>query len=361
MTEIPDLKVALLGTTNSGKSSYLQGMYATLAAGLMNGFFLYCRDRKLDLQLLAEWEELNTNGTFPETTREGASFEYPFVLNAGIDPWLNFDMLDYRGGALLTSDDEDPDVIRMRAQLRAAHSVYAVISCEHLTKRITPENRAQVLMSTKIAAISTHLQREIGRRRAEGAKPPSVVVLLTKADLLRPRFQGQPGDVLFKEIVEDVRLLFPLAFQKHISAMICPVRLGYFGTADARQVQAPSVAPNNLMQPIAFTLLHRLGVANAETARAVEQAQRTFTQAEQAEKSYGAKFFRTVAKEDAFAAATRAAAAKLAVLREQLAVDTSRYQDLGEQIGHLPLIQDGTVLDFASSSSSSSSSSADVQ
>ncbi|WP_433043095.1 hypothetical protein [Dactylosporangium sp. CS-033363] len=344
MTKTPTLSVAMLGTTSCGKSSYLLGMYATLAAGLMNGFFLYCRERKLDLRLLAEWEDLCSSGTFPPPTREDGAQQYPFVLNAGIDPWLNFDMLDYRGGALLTTDDDNPDVVPMRAQLRAADTVYAVVSCEHLTQRITAENLERTHRSTKIAAISTQLQREIRERRAEGKALPSIVVLLTKADLLRPRFQGHAEDVLFKELVEDVRLLFPLAFQRGISAMICPVRLGYFGSPDAQKVDAPSVAPNNLMHPIAYTLLCRLGPAVVETRRAIAEAEKALTQAERDEQQYRNRVFSSSAKIEAHAKATRQAKAALAALREQLEVDTHRSALLGEQIGHLPLIQDGTVL-----------------
>ena len=209
MAAIPTLSVAMIGTSSSGKTSYLHGMYATLSAGFVGGYFLYCRDEALDRQLLADWDKLCVDGRFPEVTLDDTARKYPFVLSQGTASWLHFDLFDCRGGILkepgetskvpgespddsrrrrsplypngkaafrpkADRDEDLPDVRRQRAQIAAAETLYLVISCEYLAEPVTGRDYEGVLREAGLRQITTELQagvRPPDRGRPELAVP----------------------------------------------------------------------------------------------------------------------------------------------------------------------------------------------
>lgn len=335
------LDVTILGPGSSGKTTFLMGMYAVMSGGAHPDWTLHCRDRQLGMDLLQHWDLFAEKGKLPDPNPAEKTFRYPFVFKAGLDPWLEFDVVDYRGG-LVSDPSAASDTDKVMSHLTGSASVYVVVSSEHLTLPVSSQNVDQVLRKTKLRYIGALLQSAIEACQSAGRPLPSVVMLLTKSDHLRPRFENRPHEVVVKELVADVERLMPLVMLPGMTTMICPVRIGNLTGG----WQPDSLDPRNLHRPIAFTLLHhiqmeaaagRLRLTSAGTMR--EQAAREHV--ELRSRLFGGFFHRSRLAD--LRATMEQADRVLEDERARLAVQEEQIDRLFTLLGNMPILQDGVV------------------
>lgn len=349
MVDTPKLDVTILGGEGSGKTTFLMGMFATLSAGLVSGFSLHCRNRDRGLDLLNYWDNFSEKGILPDPTSVDAPL-YPFVFKSGVAPWLDFDVLDYRGAVTYTVNN-DPDVELMLSHLRKSTSLYVVIDSRYLSQPVTPANRDRIQRATKLRQINSFLHTAIEQRQQAHEPLPSIVILLTKSDLLRDRFANHTEAVMVKELLQDLEQLVPLVFASGVSALVCPVRIGQLGSPEHPAVNADTwdpdqVDPKNLHRPAAFTLLHHIRIKALATQAQITvlENQRKAVQGESTElrnRLFGG-FFRR----DRLAVLDRTistANTRIDSQRSALRITDKQIDQLVELLRNVPVLQDGVV------------------
>lgn len=258
---VPRITLTMLGATGSGKTTYLHGMYATLSSGV-NGYFMYASDPDVDLDLAEAWGELCTEGTLPLPTAEvPTSWDFRFLH--GVLPLLEIDCMDFRGGASTqrgNREDSPEDIALLRARIAVSDAVFLVLDGQHVAQWIADGahgNRNRATDPMKIAGLSRAISGVVGERLEAGEPAPSLVILVTKADLIS---QGTGMTVREALAVAGKNLanLVPVVASEGVSAMLCPVQLGKFPGAALSTVDPGAVNPKNLHQPIIFALLHYL-------------------------------------------------------------------------------------------------------
>ncbi|WP_035920614.1 hypothetical protein [Frankia sp. QA3] len=271
--EIPTVKVTMLGTTGSGKSTFMLGMYATLSAGL-RGYFVYAQDQDDHIDLTDAWDRLLDDGLLPPPTTEERSRRYEFVFTQGFDTLLNIDWLDYRGGAL-TDRKTARDTAELQQRLGQSDSVYLVLDGNAVGRWVrsivegegdNPSLRLErIQRELKVQDMTAQLNRCVGERRKAGLPAPSVVALITKMDTL-PVTSGLDRIDAINLAVEHLPELLPVV-TSGLTTLVSPVQLGEFGTEHHDTVDTQRVNPTHLHKPFVFTLMQYLwsGIEDNET------------------------------------------------------------------------------------------------
>jgi len=248
--------VTILGATGSGKSTYMLGMYAKLSRGL-HQYFVLTRDPDVDLDLADAWDLLCDTGELPPPTAMDQDQTYPFQLKHGVQPLIDIDWMDYRGGAIRDRTDAQ-DTQRLRARLEVSDSIYVVLDGGGVADWLDTGNAERASRGMEVRRISTMIQSAVAARQQRGLTAPSIVVLITKIDLIRQR-HGKLGPVL-AEVVKRLEDLLPVAFATGITALVCPVQLGDFGPGLHEHVDPESIKPIGLHRPLIFSFMHYLTV-----------------------------------------------------------------------------------------------------
>ncbi|MFJ4846350.1 MULTISPECIES: hypothetical protein [unclassified Streptomyces] len=258
---VPRITLTMLGATGSGKTTFLHGMYATLSSGI-KGYFLYASDPDVDLDLAEAWEELCEDGTLPQPTAEvPTGFDFRFLH--GVLPLLEIDCMDFRGGAGTqrgNREDSPADVAMLRSRIAASDAVLLILDGQHVARWIADgaqPNLNPAADPMKIARFSRAINGVIGERLEAGEPAPSLVVVVTKADLLS-KVTGMSTREALTIAAKNLGNLVPVAVSEGVSAMLCPVQLGTFNGARETTVDPGSINPKNLHNPVIFALLHYL-------------------------------------------------------------------------------------------------------
>lgn len=238
-----NIKIAMLGTTGSGKTCFMVGMYAVMQLGV-HGFTLSAQDLDEDIELTDKWEQLSDGGDdrFPPGT--AATHNYAFAFNYGFKKLMGFEWFDYRGGALRDKTDQS-DVQELSNFLLQASCVFLCISGEHLVNKFESPNDALKLASkTRVNRMSQFLSR-----LHEEKGPIPVVVAITKYDLCMHRDS--------EEVREDIKKLFSGLFAPDGKWLvtICPVSLG---KGLAQDKSNADIDPVNLHLPLVFAIYSQL-------------------------------------------------------------------------------------------------------
>jgi hypothetical protein len=248
MTATP-ITATMLGMSGSGKSTYLLGMYATLSKGIRN-FFVHTPDLDLDTDLTDAWELLGDTGELPPPNSEDQYLRYEFEFTRGFMPLARLDWLDYRGGALRSKADDHADTRFLLARLLESDTVYLTLDGGKF--RAWLDGGTGIVRDLR--RMTVLVQRAVAQRREQGLPVPSLVLLITKCDLV-----ADPGEIapILLEVAKNGRLrdLVPVAFQEGVTAMLCPVQLGAFGSAGAERVDPATIDPFGLHRPLLFSLL----------------------------------------------------------------------------------------------------------
>ncbi len=118
------------------------------------------------------------------------------------------------------------------------------------------------------------LQATVQAKNADGAPLPSLVVLITKSDLISGlRSQRE-------RVVEDVRELLSLCFADGLSTLVCPIQLGDLGIPAGDKVDAATIEPRSLHMPIIFSLAEYMrglseAAGSAAASSSIKQQQLT--------------------------------------------------------------------------------------
>ena len=244
--KLEEIKIAMLGTTGAGKTSYLLGMYAVMQTGIQ-GFTLAAKDMDLDLELTERWEKLiSLQGEDRWPTPNAAAMEYyGFDFSYGFRPLMGFQWLDYRGLALSDRSTEE-DVAELVKYLQESECLFLCISGEHLVSEITPNTVREI----KSDRMNQFIQQYISNsKNPDPQKPFPVAIIITKYDLCHHRDKD--------EIIADVKKLFQGLFTPNSGwlVMICPVSLGKQLCEDPDRAR---IVPVNVHLPVVFAVYSQL-------------------------------------------------------------------------------------------------------
>jgi hypothetical protein len=337
MTNYPSLTITALGNKGSGKTTFLLGMYADLSGG-RKGYFLNASDPDVDLALAGKWEKLLDDGALPPPN-QADNIPYSFIFLDGIQPLLAVDWLDYRGGAL---DDQtgaaSQDVIGLHERLNRSDCIYLVVDGGYLVEPVRPSTKAGIIQRAGLRRMTSLLHKAVQERLAARELPPSIVVLITKSDLIPPE-RSESLD----PVVSDIQELLSVAFSDGLSTLICPVMLGHFGLNPPAKVRTADIDPQDLHLPIIFSLaeyMHQLSLVAAGAASASAEQERALN-AELAGLRAGAgRWLRrsTITEIDRRRAEATDQLANLEAVQQ---VAAKRAAALFDELGTLPLFRDG--------------------
>jgi hypothetical protein len=258
MSAATEITVTMLGTSGSGKTTYLLGMYAALSGG-QDGFFLHSDDDDLDLELSENWEALADEGVVPPPTADTPK-SYPFAFRTGFTRLVTVDWLDYRGGAM-TDRSGAADSAQLIDRLARSDSIYLTLDGELLQNGVDERNSAVIRRGTKAERMTRFVQGAAEKR----GRIPSLVVLMTKFDLIARATPGG-GAAAVKRAVDAARLILPIAFEPGVTALVCPVSLGDIGTPIDDRIDPDRVAPRWVHKPMLFSMQQAQALARAESA-----------------------------------------------------------------------------------------------
>ena len=237
-----NIKITMLGTTGSGKTCFMVGMYAVMQLGIQ-GFTLTAQDSDEDIDLSDKWEQLLDGGEerYPHATNQ--THDYAFDFSYGFCKLMGFDWLDYRGGALRDKGTQ-ADVQTLEKHLHESSCVFLCVSGEYLKKPIESQHEIQNLKTkTRVDRMNQFLQK-----LHNGKGPIPVVIAITKFDLCSHRTR--------EDVTEDIKSLFNPLFANDGGwrVMICPVSLGPALANDEKQ---GVIEPKNLHLPLSFAIYSR--------------------------------------------------------------------------------------------------------
>ena len=336
-SDYPRITITALGNKGSGKTTFLLGMYADLSGG-RKGYFLNATDPDVDLALAGKWEKLLDDGVLPPPN-PADNIPYSFLFLDGMRPLLAVDWLDYRGGALEdTTGTASDDVAGLHERLNRSDSIYLVVDGGYLVEPVRPSTKLGISRSAGLRRMTSLLQNAVQSRTAAGELPPSIVVLITKADLIPPE-RTEPMDAL----VADVQELLSVAFSEGLSTLICPVMLGHFGLNPAAKVSTSDIDPRDLHLPIIFSLaeyMHQLSIVAHGVARSTAEQDRAL-KAQLAGLRAGAGRWLRRSDITALDRKRAEAADELANLEAVQQISAQRAVALFDELGSLPLFRDG--------------------
>nr|WP_281262167.1 hypothetical protein [Umezawaea tangerina] len=246
----------MLGASGSGKTTYLHGMFTQLARG-SGDFGLFERDPDLELDLIEGWRALAEHGVVPEATDENPRF-YEFVLQHREHTAATMSWADFRGGALFTRSDQHSDVLRLRSRLMESDSIHLVLDGGTLAEARLPHDVPRLATTLGAERMSTLVRGVVDARAAQGLALPSIVVLITKADRIvnAAHANGVPHDKRLAEVIVAVIDMLPVLSRTRLTAMVCPVQVGWFGEAE-HNIDPARVDTQRLHQPILFSARHQ--------------------------------------------------------------------------------------------------------
>lgn len=350
---VPKITLTMLGASGSGKTLFLHGMYAMLSAGVA-GYFMYTDDPDDDIDLMDAWSLLSEEGELPPANSVDGQKQYQFVFKYGLDPLFSVDCVDFRGGVTDAKLGDAADVEQIRKRLQVTDSIYLVLDggrvAEWILKikdlaedEVVTWNRATDPM--RIAKLTQFIDKAAEARRSRGKLAPSVVILITKSDLI-PDITGMPKPKALGIAARRLSTLVPIAYAKGITALICPVQVGTFGTDLHKPVNPADLDPVGLHQPFVFSLWHYLTEVIQEDNEALrllrERQADEYAQLNELRGRFGARFFhgdKIRGREEDIADNGR----RIGDLGSRLSDSQSMVTQLMNQLGSLPIIKDGLL------------------
>jgi hypothetical protein len=210
-----DFKIIMLGTTGAGKTCYMLGMYSVMQIGF-RGFTVTAKDLDEDLELTDKWEALvNGQGEDRWPAGNDQPHTYSFNFNYGMRPMIDFEWLDYRGGAMSDKATQN-DVQILRNYLKESSCVFLCISGEYLTEET---NLTATAAKTKVRAMNYHMVELIKTINPSNNKPFPVVIIITKFDKCK--------HISKDKIYDSIKELFHSLFIANSGCLvtICPVSI----------------------------------------------------------------------------------------------------------------------------------------
>jgi hypothetical protein len=244
----PHLLLTMLGASGTGKTTYLVGMYAEMSFGA-KGFFLSA-DQDTHVRLTRQWDQMVGAGILPRGTDESTT--YPFRFRYGTTPLLSLEWVDYRGGAVASTTDT-PDAAGLLKRLERSDSLYLTIDGATLAGVLRSERKAELELRRSTSLYNNIVANVLDARRAENLIPPSIVLLVTKGDLLIDVLEGD-SEERRQQVANWAVGRYPQFFGPDRDVAVCVVSLGELGYAPDARIDASLVDPIAVHKPIVFTL-----------------------------------------------------------------------------------------------------------
>jgi hypothetical protein len=257
MTDLLELTVTMLGDQASGKTTYLVATHGSLVAG-DGTYALRSLDHNQGLLLTEQWRKLLA-GDYPKGTV--ASTEYNFELDRGLTPVARINWLDYRGGYVSQHAGQaaDDEVNLLRARLADSDCILLTLDGEKVgqwirdvAEQTKPDlNVARRQDELGITHLSPLFMEAAGLRKARVGHPQSVVILLTKYDLLLAAAAAAhitPPNA-FAQAVAAVQELFWVGFSPGILTLVARTKVGDV-TAEGHHI----IRPEGFRDPLLFGL-----------------------------------------------------------------------------------------------------------
>ncbi len=237
-----DNKITIIGFKESGKTTYLLGMYDCMVRGIKS-FNLIAVDNELD-HFLDERYALLCEGIKPDSTN--TIDLYVFHLAHNFTPVCDFEWLDYPGGILkertsekykkLENDIKESDCLLFIVDGLLLSGITANDADDYQTK-LEEKLRTDDGIRDEI--------RSFTRMSQEGLKLPPTGIVVTKCDLVNAKYQDAVRAAIrnsFSALFEgDGRVILPMTV-----SLGGPIEKGF----------RPN--PCFIEQPIAFAVLHIL-------------------------------------------------------------------------------------------------------
>lgn len=237
-----DNKVTVIGVKESGKTTYLTGMYICMSMGVKN-FSLFAKDPSQDMYLEKLWDMIN-NGDKPDPSDK--TEKYKFHIAHNYKPVMDFDWMDYPGGIL--AQPNTPECEALIRDVKDSDCLLLILNGE-LFANIQAQDVAEYKECViKKLSIDKGIREELKmfqRLSKDNVKLPPVGIVVTKCDLIPKTYQSTIQDIIretFDQLIDaSERIILPMS-----------VTLG--GKLE------PGFTPNphNVEQPIAFAVLNIL-------------------------------------------------------------------------------------------------------
>jgi hypothetical protein len=264
--------ITMLGQSGSGKSTFIAGMYAQLVHGF-RGCYLHTPDQDAGVEMVRQLNRLRM-GDLPEMTNT-AGVPHDYVLSSP-EGRFPLDLTDYRGGAPfdLTRGDSDSDTAMLRKRLAESHSIFVALDSTHFAEPVTPARLHKVREDTGTDLFSDLISKTVYDRQQQGHLPPSVAVLLTKADKIDVRQGSAARD--WGDLEAEIRWVLGGAFQQGVDARIIPVTV-FEDREVAGQSRELTLDLHSLADPVIFAagtfLRVRAAVVKHQYQRAAENTE----------------------------------------------------------------------------------------
>jgi hypothetical protein len=246
---IPRMTISLLGAKSSGKSSYVNVLYRLMASAQYGYTFsaeteVRLRD-SLDVDAMIDGTKLPPTGTEPQKHRFSLG-----SLRGGVYTGLaEIDLIDFRGEALV---DLGTDSDQLYQRIPESDSIFTVFDATNFIQPVTPERVTGVATVTMANHMADRIADALGRRSAAKAPLPSVVVLLSKVDVLDQQLT-RPGRQCGEACAEIFNLVLPIAREMGGRAGFFPVSVGRYTSADEGE-QLLSFEPRGVAAPLFYAL-----------------------------------------------------------------------------------------------------------
>ncbi len=220
------MTITMLGKSKSGKTTYILGMYAELVHGF-RGCNLHTQDEDAGVEMVNQLTRLRGGDDTPATGDRGVPHNY--VLNSP-EGQVPVDLEDFRGEApfRLARGDDRLDTTKIRKRLAGSHAIFVALDSTYFVEPVTRGRVRAVQQETGADLFSDLINKTVADHQGRHRPPPSVAVLLTKADLL----DGRPGSVArrWEDVEAEIReVLGGAAFDPNVSTRIMPVHVEGFG------------------------------------------------------------------------------------------------------------------------------------
>ena len=242
-------KVAVIGFTASGKTTYALGMYNKMSLGV-GSFSLREKNEDQDYYLSTLWDNI-LDGEWPHPSDNKSV--YNFTLCHNFHPVIGFDWLDYPGAVVVDPSHECRE--DFRKQLSEASCLLVLINGESFAYDGSPKKMIRI-QATDPQEYKHIVHRNLERNKdlkaisaltslgMDGVVLPPTAIVVTKSDLIEDQWVSYVSEI----IKDNFAPIFGKGSADERVVMLSAVTLG-------NNITAGDVDPVDIEHPIAFAVL----------------------------------------------------------------------------------------------------------
>ena len=242
-------KVAVIGFTNSGKTSYLIGMYSKMREGMKN-FSLSAIETETDFYLREMWKRIQSGKgrEWPAPTSDNCT--YNFTLQHSCGKIIDFELIEYKTSLL--------DDTYYQHQIDGSECLLVLVNGESFaftgnrkSGNLKPvqakngEDYKRIVASNLKNNGDLMTIRRLHQMAQEGIVIPPVAIVITKRDLIPSEYIQYISEI----IQENFSPIFMEISKPHHLVMLSAVTLGE-GIEDGADAY-----PEDIEHPIAYAML----------------------------------------------------------------------------------------------------------